>query len=90
MKSTSITVRLDAKLAGELTQLSRELGLSRSAFVLDALRRYLAQRKTMAERHAQLDRAGLIHRVEGKPGQASFPLGVRKPGALQRFLNERD
>lgn len=90
MKSASITVRLDAKLAGELTQLSRELGLSRSAFVRDALRRYLAQRKTTAERHAQLDRAGLIHRVEGKPGQASFPLGVRKPGALKRFLNERD
>lgn len=46
--------------------------------------------KTTAERHAELDRAGLIHRVEAKPGQAAFPLGVRKPGALKRFLEERD
>jgi prevent-host-death family protein len=46
--------------------------------------------KTTAERHAELDRAGLIHQVEGKAGQASFPLGVRKPGALKRFLEARD
>jgi prevent-host-death family protein len=48
--------------------------------------------KTTAERHAELERAGLIHRVEGKgkAGQASFPLGVRKPGALKRFLEARD
>jgi prevent-host-death family protein len=46
--------------------------------------------KTTDERHAELERAGLIHRVEGKSGQASFPLGVRKPGALKRFLEARD
>ena len=45
--------------------------------------------KTTAERHAEMDRAGLIHRVEGKTGQASFPLGLRRPGALRRFLEER-
>lgn len=45
--------------------------------------------KTTAERHAELERAGLIHRVEGKPGEERFPLGVRRPGALKRFLEER-
>jgi hypothetical protein len=45
--------------------------------------------KTTAERHAELERAGLIHRVEGKAGQAAFPLGVRRPEALKRFLRER-
>jgi antitoxin (DNA-binding transcriptional repressor) of toxin-antitoxin stability system len=46
--------------------------------------------KTTAARHAELDRAGHVHRVEAKPGQASFPLGVRTPGALKRFLAERE
>jgi antitoxin (DNA-binding transcriptional repressor) of toxin-antitoxin stability system len=46
--------------------------------------------KTTAERHAELERAGLVHTVEGKPGQATFPLGVRRRGALRRFLEERD
>ena len=45
--------------------------------------------KTAAERHAELERAGLIHRVEGKSGRTAFPLGVRRPGALKRFLEER-
>lgn len=46
--------------------------------------------KSTAERHAELERAGLLHRVEGKPGQARFPLGVRRPGALKGFLEDRD
>jgi antitoxin (DNA-binding transcriptional repressor) of toxin-antitoxin stability system len=46
--------------------------------------------KTTAERHVELERAGLIHRVEGKAGQATFPLGVKRAGALKRFLEERD
>ena len=46
--------------------------------------------KTTAERHAELERAGVIHRVEGKVGQATFPLGVKRAGALKRFLEERD
>jgi len=46
--------------------------------------------KTTAERHAELERAGLVHRVDGKPGQEPFPLGVKRAGALQRFLEERD
>ena len=46
-------------------------------------------RKSTAERHAELERAGLIHQVVGKPGQARFPLGVRRPGALKRFLEGR-
>jgi prevent-host-death family protein len=46
--------------------------------------------KTTAERHAELERAGLVHRVAGRPGRARFPIGVRKPGAMKRFLEERE
>jgi len=46
--------------------------------------------KTAADRHAELERAGLIHRVEGKSGRTAFPLGIRRPGALKRFLEGRD
>ena len=46
--------------------------------------------KSAAERHAELERAGHIHRVKGTAGGAKFPLGVRRPGALKRFLKERD
>ena len=42
MKTTSVTIRLDAKLQRELTRLSRQLGRSRSDVIRDALRRQLA------------------------------------------------
>ena len=42
MKTTSVTIRLDAKLQKELSRLSRQLGRSRSEFIRDALRRQLA------------------------------------------------
>lgn len=42
MKTASVTIRLDAKLARELSRLSRRLGRSRSDLVRDALRRQLA------------------------------------------------
>jgi predicted transcriptional regulator len=42
MKTTSVTIRLDAKLQKELSRLSRLLGRSRSEFIRDALRRQLA------------------------------------------------
>lgn len=45
--------------------------------------------KTTAERHAELERAGHIHPVEGTAGRAKFPLGVRRLGALKRFLDDR-
>lgn len=42
MKTTSVTIRLDAKLQRELNALSRRLGRSRSEFIRDALQRQLA------------------------------------------------
>lgn len=42
MKTTSVTIRLDAKLQRELARLSRQLGRSRSEVIRDALRRQLA------------------------------------------------
>lgn len=42
MKTTSVTIRLDAKLQRELSRLSRQLGRSRSDLIRDALRRQLA------------------------------------------------
>jgi prevent-host-death family protein len=46
--------------------------------------------KSTAERRAELERAGLVHRVPTPPNQRPFPLGVRRPGALERFLEARD
>lgn len=46
--------------------------------------------KSTAERHAELERAGLVHRIDGKSGEEAFPLGASRPGALKRFLEERD
>jgi metal-responsive CopG/Arc/MetJ family transcriptional regulator len=42
MKTPTVTIRLDAKLHRELDRLSRELGVSRSDLVRDALRRRIA------------------------------------------------
>ena len=42
MKTTSVTIRLDAKLQRELARMSRQLGRSRSEVIRDALRRQLA------------------------------------------------
>lgn len=42
MKTSSVTIRLDAKLQRELSRLSRQLGRSRSDLIRDALRRQLA------------------------------------------------
>ncbi len=46
--------------------------------------------KSTEERHAELARAGLVHRVAAPPGERPFPLGVRRPGALARFLEARE
>ncbi len=42
MKSSTVTIRLDAKMQKELDRLSRQLGRSRSELVRDALRRQLS------------------------------------------------
>lgn len=38
----------------------------------------------------QMRRAGLVHEVAGVPGQQQYPIVARRPGALKRFLDERD
>jgi predicted transcriptional regulator len=42
MKTSTVTVRLDAKIQRELDRLSRQLGRSRSEIVRDAVRRQVA------------------------------------------------
>lgn len=42
MKTSTVTIRLDAKLQRALDRLSRQLGRSRSDLVRDALRRQIA------------------------------------------------
>lgn len=42
MKTSTITIRLDAKMQRELDRLSRQLGRSRSDIVRDAVRRQVA------------------------------------------------
>lgn len=46
--------------------------------------------KSTAERHAELSRAGMVYPVAATEADARFPLGVRRPGALKRFLEERE
>ncbi len=42
MKTSTVTIRLDAKIQRELDRLSRQLGRSRSELVRDAVRRQVA------------------------------------------------
>ncbi len=42
MKTSTVTIRLDAKIQRELDRLSRRLGRSRSDIVRDAVRRQIA------------------------------------------------
>ncbi len=42
MKTSTVTIRLDAKLQRDLDRLSRRLGRSRSDLVRDAVRRQIA------------------------------------------------
>lgn len=50
-----------------------------------------ARPQTLDERLAELEARGAIVRSKLKPGDArAFPVGPRRPGALKRFLHERD
>lgn len=47
--------------------------------------------QTLAERVAELEAIGAISPAKRKPGEKlHFPIGEPNPGALQRFLEERD
>lgn len=51
----------------------------------------VARPRTLDERLAELDSSGAIVRAKRKPGDPrAFPIGPRQPGALKRFLLERD
>lgn len=54
MKSSTVTVRLDAKIQRELDRLSRQLGRSRSDIVRDAVRRQVALLRFERSRRALL------------------------------------
>ncbi|MBX3134305.1 MAG: ribbon-helix-helix protein, CopG family [Gemmatimonadaceae bacterium] len=54
MKTSTVTIRLDAKLERELTRLAKKLGRSRSDLVRDALRRQLALARFEQARRALL------------------------------------
>jgi prevent-host-death family protein len=50
-----------------------------------------AGKQTLAERIAELEASGQLSRSNRKPGETPFfPIGEPNPGALQRFLEERD
>jgi prevent-host-death family protein len=47
--------------------------------------------QTLDERLAELDSRRAIAKPQRKPREAgAFPIGPRRPGALKRFLTERD
>ena len=51
----------------------------------------LAKPQTLADRIAELEAIGAISPSRRTPGEKlNFPVGKPKPGALQRFLEERD
>ena len=54
MKTSTVTIRLDAELQRELDQLCRQLGRSRSEVVRDALRRQMALLRFDRSRRALL------------------------------------
>ena len=50
-----------------------------------------AERQSLDERLAELDSRRAIVRARRKPRDpGAFPVGPRRPGALRRFLKERD
>ena len=50
-----------------------------------------APKQTNAERYEELTRRGLVTPARVRPSDAqAWPVGARKPGALKRFLEERD
>jgi len=46
--------------------------------------------KSAEERHAELEAAGLIHKVPSEPGVERLAPQARRPGALKRFVESRD
>jgi predicted transcriptional regulator len=54
VKTSTVTIRLDAKIQRELARLSRELGRSRSDIVRDAVRRQIALLRFERSRRALL------------------------------------
>lgn len=54
MKTSTVTIRLDAKIQRELDRLSRRLGRSRSDIVRDAVRRQVALLRFERSRRALL------------------------------------
>ena len=54
MKTSTVTIRLDAKIQRELDRLSRQLGRSRSELVRDAVRRQVALLQFERSRRALL------------------------------------
>jgi predicted transcriptional regulator len=54
MKSSTVTIRLDAKMQRDLDRLSRQLGRSRSDIVRDAVRRQVALLRFERTRRALL------------------------------------
>ena len=50
-----------------------------------------AVNQSNVERHEELKAKGLITPASMRPADArAWPIGARKPGALKRFLKERD
>lgn len=88
----------DAK--AQLSALVRQVRESGQSFVITVhgepvaeLRPFEAPQpaQTLGERIAELEAIGAISPSNRKPGERlHFPIGEPNPGALQRFLDERD
>ncbi len=58
---------------------------------LRPIEKSVAKKQTIDERIADLEMRGVITPAKMKPSDPrAFPIGKRKPGALQRFLDDRE
>lgn len=89
----------DAK--AQLSALVRQVRESGQTFVITVHGQPVAElrpvepaqprKQTLEERIAELEASGQLSKSTRKPGEKThFPIGEPNPGALQRFLEERD
>jgi predicted RNase H-like HicB family nuclease len=89
--SGQFRLRVPRTLHARLAEAAADDGVSLNTFAVRLLSQGVGglHARTTAERHAEMERAGLLHPVEGEPGHERFPLSVRRAGALTRFLEDR-
>ncbi len=77
----------------KLSEILRRVGARRQITITDRGRPVarvvpIAEEKSLDERLSRLEAAGVLHRAKQRPG--SITSVARRPGALRRFLADRE